>query len=49
MSWPRPSLALALLLLSIALAADAQTAVQPCYCNISYVNFTFTSPGYIVL
>jgi thermopsin len=49
MSWPRLSLALALLLLLIALAANAQTVVQPCYCNLSYWNFTFTSPGYIVL
>jgi len=40
---------LAILLLLFALTANAQTVVQPCYCNLSYWNFTFTSPGYIVL
>jgi thermopsin len=49
MPWFRFSLVLAILLLLIALTANAQTVVQPCYCNLSYWNFTFTSPGYIVL
>jgi len=49
MPWFRFSLVLAILLLLIALTANAQTVVQPCYCTWHYWNFTFTSPGYIVL
>jgi len=49
MPWFRFSLVLAILLLLFALTANAQTVVQPCYCTWHYWNFTFTSPGYIVL
>ncbi len=40
---------MAILLLLIALTANAQTVVQPCRCIAYAWKFTFTSPGYIVL